>query len=247
MNETLLDGQTEDNLNPQELSYEDLIAKYGDENGITKKVNAADNHIKILETRMDQLRGEYERVLAESKAAPKLQDLLDRLENLETNPASRETNPLSNEDNRTVIDETKIDSLLTNKLEQLRTQEKQQQNFNSVFQKAKETLGDNFKTILKQRADSLALSDAEVDSMARNNPNLFYKTFDITTPRQESFQAPVTSQVRQSNFNGGNNQKRTMSYYNELAKKNPRIYFDPKIAVQMDKDAQELGSAFFDA
>src|SRR5574337_28920 len=195
MNETLLDGQTDDNLNPQELSWDELKAKYGDEAGITKKVNAADNHIKILETRMDQLRGEYERVLAESKTAPKLQELLDKLEKLEA-PASREQNLNSNEDNRTVNETNQVDP---SKLwEQFRTQEKQQENFNIVSNKAKEVLGDNFKQVLKQRADSLGLRDEDVNAMARTNPNLFYKTFDINTndTQRSDFMSPPASEVR---------------------------------------------------
>jgi hypothetical protein len=41
-------------------------------------------------------------------------------------------------------------------------------------------------------------------------------------------------------------QKRTLSYYAELKKKDPKIYLDPKIALQMEKDSQALGPAFFD-
>jgi hypothetical protein len=38
--------------------------------------------------------------------------------------------------------------------------------------------------------------------------------------------------------------KRTWAYYQELKKTNPKLYLDPKISVQMDKDAIALGDAF---
>jgi hypothetical protein len=40
--------------------------------------------------------------------------------------------------------------------------------------------------------------------------------------------------------------KRTYSYYENMRKTNPNLYLDPKISIQMDKDAQALGEAFFD-
>jgi hypothetical protein len=38
--------------------------------------------------------------------------------------------------------------------------------------------------------------------------------------------------------------QRTWAYYQELKKTNPKLYLDPKIAAQMDKDAIALGDAF---
>ena len=81
--------------------------------------------------------------------------------------------------------------------------------------------------------------------MARTNPNLFFKTFDVgSTKSQETFQSPPASALQ--GYTPPKNQKRTLSYYQELRKKDPMIYYDPKIAVQMDKDAQALGKDFFD-
>jgi hypothetical protein len=39
---------------------------------------------------------------------------------------------------------------------------------------------------------------------------------------------------------------RTYSYYQELRKTNPIAYLDRKTALQMEKDSQALGDAFFD-
>jgi hypothetical protein len=41
-------------------------------------------------------------------------------------------------------------------------------------------------------------------------------------------------------------QKKTLSYYLELKKTNPKLYLDPKMAIEMDRSAQYLGEAFFD-
>jgi vacuolar-type H+-ATPase subunit I/STV1 len=233
-------------LDPNKSYSEELLAKYGDVEGLAKSKVHADVHIKTLETRMDQLRDEYERVLEQSKAAPKFQELLDRLEKIEK-PLQVERTPVSNEDNRTVLDPERVESLISSRIEQHEQSKRQSENFATVDRKARELLGDNYKAVLKQRADSLGLRNEDVDSMARTNPNLFFKTFDISEQSsRESFKAPPTSQVRQSNFAGQGEQKRTMTYYENLRKTNPKLYFDPKIAVQMDKDAQSMGAAFFD-
>lgn len=41
-------------------------------------------------------------------------------------------------------------------------------------------------------------------------------------------------------------QSRTLSYYDNLKRSNPKLYLDEKIRKQMDKDALLLGSKFFD-
>jgi hypothetical protein len=40
--------------------------------------------------------------------------------------------------------------------------------------------------------------------------------------------------------------KRTFSYYQKMKETKPKLYLDPKISRQMEKDSQTLGASFFD-
>jgi len=61
--------------------------------------------------------------------------------------------------------------------------------------------------------------------------------------QQESFRAPPRSNVRPSSFSP-KTPVRDWNYYQELKKKDPKVYLDPKIAVQMHEDAIALGDRF---
>ena len=83
--------------------------------------------------------------------------------------------------------------------------------------------------------------------MARKRPKALLKILGVDRePRQDSFQSPPQNQRRSDGFAPRGAQKRTWAYYQELKKANPQLYFDPKIAVQMQKDAIELGEVFRD-
>jgi hypothetical protein len=244
----LLDNSNDQiELDPNKKYYDELVGeakKFKDNEALARGKFEADIHIQTLQRRLDEMREDYKKVYEESKTAPKLQDLLNKIEQMQT-PASRETPP-SNEDNRpAAIDPEQIESLISNKLMQHEQTRKQTENLNLVQTKVKERFGDNFKSALKQQADALGLTDDDVNNMAKNNPNLFFKTFDVNTPRgNELFQTPPQSE--RNGFTPKGNQKRTLSYYENLRKQDPMLYYDPKIAVQMDKDAQALGNEFFD-
>lgn len=221
--------------------------KFKDVNDLAKGKARSDEYIRLLESRLDALRDDYLKVREENVAGPKLQELLDRLEAKEQELASRSNTQIPNEVNQQpTLDLTKIDSLVSDRLEKFQQTQKQAENYRQVESKLSERFGNNYKSVLKDQAKQLGLSDDEVNSMARNNPKLFFKTFDVETRQGETFQAPPRSVQRSDNF-APQSQKRTWSYYENLRKQNPVAWVsDPKIRIQMDKDAQTLGEAFYD-
>jgi len=208
----------------------------------------ADIHIATLEPRLDELREDYLKARNENVTGAKLQELLTKLETAQL--ASREQNQNSNEvnkENPDQLDPARFKSLITEEFSQLRNQEREDANFSQVQGKLIGKYGNNYASVLKDQQKALGLSDEEVNSMARKNPSLFSKTFDLDTPTEKnSFQSPMQNQRINNSYTPNSNQKRTLSYYKELRKKDPTVYYDPKIAVQMDKDAIALGKEFFD-
>jgi len=178
----------------------------------------------------------------QADAGAKLQDLSNRIEEQLKQLASRETTPNSNEDNKPSVNLDDIESLVSNKIQQHTQNQKETENYNQVKSKLEEKYGENYKTVLKQKSKSLNMTDDEVNALARKNPNLFLKTFDLLEQQSVNFQSPPQS----SGFNPKPAQKRTWSYYMEMKKKDPKAWLDRKIAIQMEKDSQALGSEFFD-
>lgn len=251
MTENLLD-QNADNaeIDPAKNYLEILVgenAKFKTNEDLARGKFQSDHYIKTLEGRLDAISGEYKKVLEERNAMPKLQELIDKLD--QQNLHSRE-NPNSNEDpnRQQTLNPDQLESLVSSKFEQLKQTDKETQNYDQVKSKLSERFGSNYKSVLKEQSQALGLSDDEVNAMARKNPSLFYKTFDLNAPvNDNNFQTPPKSNVRNTTFAPRQVEKRTQSYYNKLLKENPRAYLDPKIAIQMDNDSQALGAEFFDA
>lgn len=203
----------------------------------------SDVYIKTLETKMDELRSDYLKERENSQATANLQKLIDQYE--QKLASSKE--PPANEDEKAGYDPKEIETLVSNKIKENELSKKQQENSNLVRTKLKERYGNSYVSVLKAQADELGLTDEDVDALARKSPKAFFKTMELDEPvQQDNFQTPPRSDRRNDNFAPKGQTKRTWSYYQDMKKTNPTLYHDPKINVQMAKDAVALGDDFKD-
>lgn len=204
----------------------------------------SDYHINTLEREKAELREEYLRLKAEHDAANKLQEALDRLDK-QSHASRDDTNNSNDDDTRPPVkefDPKMIESLVSSKLQELEAVKKEQDNYNQVKSKIVERFGENFHSALSAQAERLGLTEQEVDMMARRQPKLFIKTFELdATAPKGLFQAPPAASTRNDQFAPTGRQTRKKSYYEKLRRENIQEYLDPKTLVQMEKDVQALG------
>lgn len=238
---SLLDQQTETDF-LAELVGEGK--KFKDTAALARGKWESDTHIKTLETENSQLRNDYLALKADSDARKKLEDLIaDFGSQRETSSSATQTN----DGNKSAIDFSQIESLVDKKLRAERQAEAYDRNFKFVETKLKEKYGPSYQTTLKKQIDELGLTAEQVDKLARETPTLAIKALGLDAqPVQQTFMAPPASQVRRDNFKPMGEQKRYLSYYEDMRKTNPKLYRDPKINLQMEADAQLYGEAFFD-
>jgi len=243
-----------DQSNQADKAFEEQTrAKWKDkplEEVLTAKVES-DRYIRTLETQKDELRTDYKKLWDENQnrakneiTEAKLQALVDQLEARSLTLDTRQPN--ADGEKKPVIDPIELQTLVSKQFDEVVKQRKASENFNKVQEKLKETLGGNYAEVLKDRMNTLGISNESMNALAKESPDAFFNTFGINPPqRVDSFQPPVRSQQRMDTF-APKTEKRNYAYYQALKAKDPRIYHDPKIAVQMDKDSQELGMAFFE-
>ncbi len=241
MADSLLDDNQIDTTDRAELE-----AKWKDKTPaevLNAKVES-DLYIKTLTSRLDDLRKDYLALREESTAKASLEELISRQEKLlTTNP---ETLPPTIRDdvNQPSLKSEDIDAILEQKLTAREQLNKQTENFNFVKAKLREQFGDNAGTALKQRMDTLGLDQAFTDELAKKHPSVFLRTFGMEEqPRQNDYSPPPRSNQRPDRF-APKVQKRDWNYYQELKKGDPRMYLDPKTAIQMHNDAIALGDEF---
>jgi len=252
MTPNLLDPTDDDQIQIDESKnyLEELVGpgkKFATNEDLAKGKYISDVIIPIKDKRYDALLEDYKKIRDENIASPKIQELIDKNEAILNQLTSRQTTQQSNEDTRAAYDPKQVESLVSSEFQKLKQTEKEEANYRLVQDKLKSRLGNNYKTTLKEQANTLGLTDDEVNSMARRNPNLFIKTFDLDAPlNNDSFQTPPRSNTRSDNFAPSTKEKRTWSYYLDLKSKDPLAWHNKKIAVQMEKDAQALGKDFYD-
>lgn len=231
----------DDQSNPQSLTKESIIAKWKDK-PLEELLNAkaeSDLFIATKNAQFDDLSRDYLELKEQQQTGAKLQELLDRLDN----PKPQEQNITQVQENQPGIKPEDIETLIAKKLSDHQISLKQQDNFASMQAKLKQTYGEDYANAYKQRLDTLGLTKEFADDLARNHPTVFSKTFGLDEQPRQSPQSLPRSNVRPSSF-APSTQKRDWNYYQEMKKTNPRMYLDPKIAVQMHNDAIELGDAF---
>ena len=226
----------------QTLTEADIIAKWRDkpvDELLTAKAKS-DLYIKTLEAKLDSVSSDYIAIKEQQQTGAQLQDLLDRLDNPNR---QQEPNTNQNVQEPTGIKPEDVEALINKKLTDHQLQLKQQDNFNAMQAKLKQSLGDEYIPAYKQRLDTLGLTKEFADDLARNHPTVFIKTFGLDEQRQSNTQPLPRSNVRQASF-APSTPKRDWNYYQELKKTNPRLYLDPKLTLQMHDDAIALGDDF---
>lgn len=208
---------------------------------LAKKAVHADQTIEVMTKRLDQLTEDYKKVREENITKAKLEDLLDKLSQ---QPSGNNTP--ANEVTPKPVELKDIEALVSNKIAQTKVVEKEQENLNIVKNKLLERFGTNYQNTIKQQIETLGLSSDDFHALAKKSPAALFRTLGVDEPKQDGYQAPVRSSQRNDNFAPTGAAKRTWAYYQELKKKDPLLYYDRKTAVQMQKDAVELGAAFRD-
>lgn len=231
MAETLLD----DTPVIDESKYKAL-----DKEALEKKALHADQHIETLERRLDELRTDYLSIQEQNKTRARLEDLIKEYDQKQLTSSPE---PDTKEVERPEIRPEQIQSLVEQEIQRHELSRRQEQNMESVKAKLKEKLGNNYQTIYKDRLQTLGLSTEFADSLAKTSPTAFMNTLGLNDVRRDSFDPPP---VNTNTFTPKTPEKRTYSYYQKMRRENPKLYYDPKIANEMDRQSQALGEEFFD-
>ena len=207
---------------------------------IKSKVDS-DLYIKTLEQQKDDLRTDYMKAQEEIQKSKALEEVIDRLNLKREDPLPP---PIKVDPIRPSMNEDEIAKVFDARYEAKKQAEIETRNFNEVQNKLRDRYGTRAAEILTEQREALGLTKDDVNSLAKKSPEAFFRMLGLNQER-EPFMAPPRSDVRNDNF-APKTQKRTYSFYEEMRTKNPKQYWDPKTQVQMHKDGESLGAAFFD-
>jgi hypothetical protein len=205
------------------------------------KVNS-DLFIKTKNAQFDDLKKDYLQLREQQQASADLKTIIDQMKSKNDDT----THNTQGENQQPAIKPEDIEALMETRLNEKLNQRdlvtKQRENFSVVERKLKEQYGNDYHSVYQKKLEELNLSKDFADDLAKNHPNLFIKTFDLE-PKVNQPQVLPRSSTRNTSF-APTTLKRDWNYYQEMKKVNPKLYLDPKIAIQMHDDAIALGPDF---
>jgi hypothetical protein len=205
----------------------------------------SDYHIKTLEANNAEIRKMYAEAKDELTAKAKWDEYLDRLNSnkpINDQVAQTQANEVKTEP---TLDLMKIEELVQKKIQETEARKRETENFNKVQSKLHERFGDNYATVLQEQQNSLGLSKDEINSLAKKSPEAFFRVLGLNDqPSGDGFVSPPRNNQRNNSF-APKTEVRDFNYYQNLKKTDPKLYLDPKIQVQMEKDALAMGMDFF--
>lgn len=203
----------------------------------------ADQYVDLLKRRLDEMREDYMKLDSDYKSGRKLEELIDQLENRQRQ-SNLDTPPEKDVPNTPAFDMTQFESLFDKKLQEVESRKSQAANFEKVQAKLKETFGNNYQSSLNEQTKAMGLTQEFVNDLARNHPEVLFRTLGLDQQSKDQFTAPPRSS--RNSFAPKTPEKRGWAYYEQMRKENPKLYYDQKTMVQMHRDALDLGDDFAD-
>lgn len=238
-------------VDPNKNYLEELVGdgkKFKTVEDLARGKYEADLHVSLKNRELDTLTKDYSKLREDYNAAPKLQEVLDKL--LAGKDTSSNTNTPVNEDNsnESAFDPAQFDSKIEAKFHEIETKRKSQENWNIVKDKLQEKFGERFPDMLASQTQKLGLTADRVDDLARTSPSAFFRLMGLEdTQTQDSFQSPPRSTQNATTFAPSTNKSRKWSDWKNLQKTQPNLFSDSKAHNQMMADIKAIGEkAFYD-
>lgn len=197
---------------------------------IAKSNYHGDRTISQRNTEFDQLREDFLAVKAEATAAAKLEELIAKYENRDTNTTNNQVGNVE-----ATLDPKKIEDIVSAKLTEIEVKRVESANLNKVDQRLRERFGDNAASVLKDKMNTLGISNEDLKFLARKSPEAVFNTLGLNSNQTEDSYSLPRSNVRSDGFKPQTT-VRDAVYYEKLRKDDPKTYFSQSISVQRLKD-----------
>lgn len=217
-----------------DVNFETLVGdgkKYRDVNDLAKAYVNADTHIEELRRDLAQARAERD---AEKNRQPNASEQQPQA----NQPIVEPVQPQSKEDLRTQLRE---------ELKNLTQEQTFENNVETTAQKLIDHYGDSTKANLavKERARELGVSVDWLRDSAARTPAAFYTLMRIDPSQQaQDRSTPSPKSEMRTNISHNPNVK-NFEYYRNLKKENKALYYSVNVQQEMQKQAKDLGDAFY--
>jgi len=193
--------------------------------------------ITVKNREFDQLREDYLKAKANADAQAKFEDLLTRLESKSGNDNNNSGSTQNNGNvEQPVLDEAKLDTLIEQRVLDIENRKREKANLDAVENKLRERFGDNAQAILRDKMNTLGITNEDIKFLAKKSPEAVFNALGLNSqpPAQQEAGLPRSSfRTDRSNNTDG---VRDYLFYEKMRREEPKKYFSQDISVQRLKD-----------
>lgn len=186
-------------------------------------------------TEFDELRESYLAKSAEADAAAKLDELIKKYETRGNDGTTNNQN-VGDVNQPQELDPKKIEEIVAKKLQEIEVARKENDNMNVVDARLREVYGDNASQILKEKMNTLGISNEDLKFLAKKSPEAVFNALGLNQQR-ESFTPVPRGNTRSDNFKPETT-IRDAVYWEKLRNESPKEYFSQKNSVQRLQDME---------
>ena len=223
---------SDDNQNQESnLSYEQLLEKYKDTEGIVKAFTHAQAHINKLEREREEQRKDMESRL-------NLEELVSKLAsrtNDTSNSGSQDQNERQEENS---LKQEDIAALIEQTIERKQSELSKQANIRTVSEELRKAWGPDYVSKLKAKVQELEVSESFIDDAAAKSPKAVLSLLLAgekkgQEQREESMFSPPKSSINTSGMSSKSASNNLKEYYSKMRKEDPKKYWSPKVQNEM--------------
>lgn len=228
--------------------YAELVGEdkpYKDNSALSKAVVHKEAFIQKLQSELKDVRGLLDKRLSEDDTQARLQATLEQLTKLTERPVGTPSNEdlLREQDHPKPVSPEEIRKIAEDQFRNLERTRQRQENAAFVAKELRERFGGDHVTVLRDRAKALNLTEQDINEMAAERPMVLLELAGKPASKPQELGAPQSS-VNTASFRPPVAGK-TFKQYREEMRKNPRLALDPNFNLQMWKDGQKMGEAFY--
>lgn len=229
------------------VKFDDLVGegkKFRDPDALANGKQEADIFIERLKEELADTR----RQLQSQERLDEIKELLLRSNAPSRTDNQTDPNPGVHEPNAAPFKPEDLKQLLEQTLSEREVKARQEANLETARKALVDAFGNGYVETLKIKAQELGMSQDKLHSLAAESPAALLRLVGVepNKPAPNNLFTPPSSQVRSSTSNPMD-QDRTQKYYKELKARDPKEYWRAETQIKMEKDAQRLGPAFFNA
>jgi len=205
---------------------------------------------------IQQLQGELSGLRQELSTRQTLEQLMDKVNTQRAPDSTSQSHNQNSQDGEGTtavksLTEEDIGRLVEQRLTQAEQARIHQSNLNQVKQALSESLGPDYVTHLKAKAQELGVTEEYLSGLAKEAPKALLKLVGAGETQKATapglFTPPASHALPNANKQGfAPTGQRKQSWYENLRKSNPTEYWSPATQNRMHQEAISLGESFFD-